>query len=283
MNAKVDVIALTSLAAEVMQYNPYINKVLLKPNEEEIIAIANDYDLALNIHVTPQGERYFKLLNRDAINFSRTNQQHVAESFLQFAAKTFDFDLVNFDASYSLYPQQEHMQNIEKMLKRGGVNFTDDVLIGFHLGCHGLAKKRTRFWKRHSHPKAWPFKSFVKLAKKLQKHNPHIKIVLTGSKSEEKLGQLFGKKINNTINLIGQTSVLDLAALMSYLKLFLTNDTGVMHIACATNIKLIALFGHTDPIVTGPYPKKDYRVVLFNKNMKKIKVDNVFQNIISML
>jgi heptosyltransferase-2 len=34
--------------------------------------------------------------------------------------------------------------------------------------------------------------------------------------------------------------------------LFLTNDSGLMHVAAAFNIPMVAIFGPTDPVTTGP-------------------------------
>lgn len=42
-------------------------------------------------------------------------------------------------------------------------------------------------------------------------------------------------------------------ALISICSLFLTNDSGPMHIADSLGVPLVALFGSTDPVRTGPY------------------------------
>ena len=48
------------------------------------------------------------------------------------------------------------------------------------------------------------------------------------------------------INLVGQTSFGGLAALISKLNLFISNDTGPAHVACAVNTPSITLFGPAD-------------------------------------
>lgn len=55
------------------------------------------------------------------------------------------------------------------------------------------------------------------------------------------------------INLAGLTTLRELAAFISILDLFLTNDSGPMHIAAALKTPLVALFGSTDLKVTGPF------------------------------
>ncbi len=54
-------------------------------------------------------------------------------------------------------------------------------------------------------------------------------------------------------NLAGKTSLRELLALIHCCSAFLTNDSGPMHIASALNVPLIALFGSTSEIKTGPY------------------------------
>ena len=55
------------------------------------------------------------------------------------------------------------------------------------------------------------------------------------------------------INLAGKTSLRELMALISQCAVFLTNDSGPMHIASALGIPLLALFGSTSAVRTGPY------------------------------
>jgi heptosyltransferase II len=55
------------------------------------------------------------------------------------------------------------------------------------------------------------------------------------------------------INLAGMTSLRELSSLMSHCDVILTNDSGPMHIADAIGIPIVALFGSTSEIITGPY------------------------------
>ncbi|MDN3507391.1 MAG: lipopolysaccharide heptosyltransferase II [Simkaniaceae bacterium] len=58
------------------------------------------------------------------------------------------------------------------------------------------------------------------------------------------------------VNLAGMTSVRELMAITSLCSLFITNDSGPMHIADALEIPLIAIFGSTSDVATGPYNQK---------------------------
>lgn len=55
-------------------------------------------------------------------------------------------------------------------------------------------------------------------------------------------------------NMAGRTSLRELIALISECDVFVTNDSGPMHIAYALKTPLVALFGSTDPMLTGPPP-----------------------------
>lgn len=104
-----------------------------------------------------------------------------------------------------------------------------------------------------------------------------MRAVLTGVENEVELGKEFCKKFPDTINLINQTSVLELMALMSGLKLVITNDTGTLHVACASELPVIALFGKKNFVENGPYPARDDCKVFYQPDIADIKVSEVFQ------
>jgi len=84
--------------------------------------------------------------------------------------------------------------------------------------------------------------------------NRGYQIVLFGSASEkEELIDIIPTKVKNAvINLIGKTSLSELIKSISKCDLFLTNDSGPMHIASALGISLVAIFGPTDVESTSP-------------------------------
>src|SRR5438270_2527920 len=53
-------------------------------------------------------------------------------------------------------------------------------------------------------------------------------------------------------NLIGQTTLEELIARLRECRLLLTNDTGTMHLATLLNVPVVAVFGSTEPQLTGP-------------------------------
>jgi heptosyltransferase-2 len=58
---------------------------------------------------------------------------------------------------------------------------------------------------------------------------------------------------HRVLNLGGSTSLRELMALIQIGDLLITNDSGPMHMGAALETPLVALFGSTDPMLTGPY------------------------------
>ncbi len=81
-----------------------------------------------------------------------------------------------------------------------------------------------------------------------------VRVVIVGAPGEEGLGhQIAGLMQTHPAVLSGQTSLGVLKAVIKRCRLFLTNDTGPMHIASALGIPVIAVFGPTDHTTTSPF------------------------------
>jgi len=78
-------------------------------------------------------------------------------------------------------------------------------------------------------------------------------VVIFGSTKELDIVQEIGKNIlENKLLLAGKTSLRELISLISESDAFLSNDSGPMHVSYAVGTPLVALFGSTDPRLTGP-------------------------------
>ena len=78
-------------------------------------------------------------------------------------------------------------------------------------------------------------------------------VVIFGSQGEVALAHEIDKLIpEGKLFLAGKTSLRQLAALISECDVMLANDSGAMHIACAVGTPTLAIFGSTDPKLTGP-------------------------------
>lgn len=100
--------------------------------------------------------------------------------------------------------------------------------------------------------KEWPLTSYHQLCKSLLKKGHRI--VLIGAASDADKGKtIMDGLTGNICNLIGCTTLPELVELIRRSTLYLSADTGPLHIANALKVPLIALFGTTSPERTGPY------------------------------
>ena len=135
---------------------------------------------------------------------------------------------------------KETVQWVQQKLKK--ITRPGTRLIGFNPGAaYGSAK-------------CWLPERYIELGNILvEKFNAQI--LVFGGEKESKLSARIAKEIINHqgFNLAGQTDVLQLAGLIKYCKLFVTNDTGPMHVATAVGVPVVAIFGPTDQRTTAPY------------------------------
>ena len=79
------------------------------------------------------------------------------------------------------------------------------------------------------------------------------RILLFGGPGDRELGVRISQMMQHPpIDLCGKTNLEEAIALINMCNLFITNDSGLMHVAAALDIPLIAIFGSTNPTTTGP-------------------------------
>ena len=102
--------------------------------------------------------------------------------------------------------------------------------------------------------KCWPPERFAALGRRLREdHGASILIFGSSRPQERALNDAVAQGIGKgCLNLSGQTSLLEMAALLRNCQLLVTNDTGTMHVAAAVGTRVVALFGPTDPRTTAP-------------------------------
>ncbi|MFK5913614.1 MAG: lipopolysaccharide heptosyltransferase II, partial [Woeseiaceae bacterium] len=101
--------------------------------------------------------------------------------------------------------------------------------------------------------KRWPLEYYAELASKLNKQG--FQILILGSEKDYVAGEII-RKDNNAINLCGKTKLEDSIDLLSICKSAVTNDSGLMHIAAAVDIPLVAIYGSSTPEYTPPLTNK---------------------------
>ncbi len=144
-------------------------------------------------------------------------------------------------------------------------------------------------------PKRWPKEYFAGIADRLIKEFS-ARIIITGSLEDLALAEEIRALMQGEpILACGIFNLKQFALMSKILDLFISADSGPLHIANAVGAKkIIALFGPTDPAITGPFPsenviilRKDvgckipcYAVVCKNNRcMKAITVDDVMETV----
>jgi len=139
--------------------------------------------------------------------------------------------------------------------------------------------------------KCWPRENFRALTEKLLKQaHKKTKIIFFGDPSSKELVDDICKDLpEDVINLATKTTLRELVAIMRQCDIILSNDSGPMHIAAALKKPLVAIFGSTNEVKTGPYgvatvihkhvacaPCYLRKCPIDFRCMKRISVDEVF-------
>ncbi|MEM8628820.1 MAG: lipopolysaccharide heptosyltransferase II [Chlamydiota bacterium] len=172
----------------------------------------------------------------------------------------------DIEAAYHLLEQEGYLRG--------------QYLVGIHpFAAYGQAK-------------CWPAKKFRKLAEILLE-DEEICLVFFGGREAHEQAQALTRGLGpRALNLVGKTSLRSLCSCIGVCDLFVTNDSGPMHIAAALDRELIALFGSTNAVKTGPYSKGEvirkevscapcYRRVcpIDFRCMERISVEEVVQKV----
>jgi heptosyltransferase-2 len=132
------------------------------------------------------------------------------------------------------------LSEADERLSQRGVR-AGDTLIGINPGAaYGPAKQ-------------WPAERFIETAKALSWWRG-VRLLLFGSAAEAPIAEAIARETDPAaVSFAGATTLPQLAALIARCRVFLTNDTGPMHLAAALGVPVVAIFGSTDPVATGPY------------------------------
>lgn len=272
-HAEIAVVALNQLSAEVFAENPDITRVYVIDKSRAFNKLAKDFD-------------YVLVLNKNALKKIADIEMpyvlvsplmatsHHAEQLLEFVAGLLNVTVDDTDRRYVIGTSQ----NAANLLADFALDAIDTV-INIHLGCGTTLLHGWKFFyaRRADDKKLWSIASYIALGQALQAQLPHLKIVITGTNNESFLAKKFAKQVPNTINLVGRTTVSDLVALMQRADLFIAHDCGVFHIAAASDVPMIGLFGPTNDVLTGPYPPSRHCKLIKKTTMPEILVSEVVE------
>src|SRR5204863_2555919 len=98
--------------------------------------------------------------------------------------------------------------------------------------------------------KQWP--RFAEVAQEIAGRFP-VQWILFGTATDVPIGAKIAEALGDKcVNRIGQTTLEQLIDELRGCRLLLTNDTGTMHLAALLGVPTVAIFGSTEPKLTGP-------------------------------
>lgn len=165
----------------------------------------------------------------------------------------YNLDLVRYlgiepkDKALFMPIKPESERWVEELFKQEGIK-KSDRLLAIHPGASCPSK-------------IWPNERFAEVADRLMERYGFKVLVIAGPKDVALTQGLIKHLHKPAVNLAGKTSVSQLASILKQCHLFISNDSGPVHIAAALGTPVISIFGRNQkglsPIRWGPTGKKD--------------------------
>jgi len=251
------------------QYNPYTNEIIvcdLKHDYKDIFSYfrlsreikKKEFDLAIILpHFFQAGLVYLLagIPNRVGYTFRHRGllftiaiepgkdhrKKHMVENYLDIV-RVFGIEPKSRD--YCLIIPDDKKSKAKNILRSFGIT-TRDIVIGINPGATYGSTKR---WKKEK---------YAELCDKLISHYEAKVIIFGGPEDIELANEISNLMNKRSVILAGKTDLDELAALISQCNLFITNDSGSMHISVAVKTPVIGIFGSTSPTWTRPLGHKD--------------------------
>lgn len=228
--------------------------------------------------------------NERAVNFTEvvhySQNDYEAQSFLDLVSSVTGEEYIFDPETDYIIPDKQGMKTTGSLLKNYRKRFSR--LAGIFPGASVVERK-------------WGVKNYALLAERLLDHG--VGIVVVGGKTDRSDAALLERILHgrDILNLAGSTTLSEAVAILSHLDLFISADTGLMHIASAAGTATVSLFGAGIQEKWGPRRKNNRTI---NKHrfcspcttfghtppcpynvqcLRDITVDEVFENAMEML
>ena len=214
--------------------------IILHPtNRAHIVAFVADIPNRIGFN------RKMAFLLTEAIDDKKfLGQAHELEYTLE-ALKSIGINVSN----KNLYvPVKKRSQDsIASKLSERGVGNSDSV-VGIHPGASCSSKR-------------WPVERFASLIDKINSNYNVCVVLIAGPEEQAQVAELKERLRSKVADLCGKTTVGELVALLKRCILFISNDSGPVHIATAAGTPNITIFGRKQPGLSprrwGPTGKND--------------------------
>ena len=195
---------------------------------------------------------------RVSIDWRNHPDSNVSERSLDIV-RPFGINTDNYHSEISF--DDEEINNVEKFLADN--NFDENKnLVGLHVGA-GKPSNR------------WSLQKYTSLMNKLNSAYS-INFYLTGSKSDKDEIDYLANELEFKVGLFINKPIPEVAALISKSDLFISNDTGIMHVSGTTETSQISIFGPTNPFNWAPIGHTKY-FIRKSELIEDVAVDDVYQ------
>lgn len=177
------------------------------------------------------------LLTKAVRNASRASVRHQIHFYLDLVA---GLGLKVGPPTLRLNVTAEESKRARRFLEETGVDPGQPLVILGPGASYGPAKR-------------WPASRFAALASLFQERRDAV-VLITGSASDSAIAAEISSSLSKKpVVLAGKTTLPELKGLISLARLFISNDSGPMHLANALRVPVVGIFGPTDPAITGPF------------------------------
>jgi ADP-heptose:LPS heptosyltransferase len=274
--------------------NPFVNRVLIYDK--------SSYKTILNFYKQLRDRKYDYGFVPSTIKVSRTSHIITFLSGAKIRVGVNSIDgienkssfLLNLKDDFNWKDKHQLIRNLE-IARLAGFDLSDDEIINIKIEfsdeeilfaknfirenfpCH--TKKIIAF-----HPGAgkidntYPVENFLELIKKLYKEYSNYVLITSGWTDEKIINKISSQLDEQSIKykVLHNLSVKKLGAILSIIDLYITNDTGTMHIAGFSGTKMISLFGPTNPKEWAPQTNNSFFIKSQTGEIKDISVDEIF-------
>jgi heptosyltransferase-1 len=102
--------------------------------------------------------------------------------------------------------------------------------------------------------KRWPIELFAETVKRLAAQDRSLNFAILGAAGDHALGEIIRRSCaERCVDLTGQTSLAEMIEWLRRADLVIANDTGPLHVAAAMERPVLAIYGPSDPLQTGPH------------------------------
>ncbi len=243
----------SAVAGDIVAGNPYLDEVVLldkRSRDRGLLGALRisrrikreKFDLAIVLHPTirahllsflagiPQRIGYDRkwafLLTQKIAHKKQEGLRHESD---------YNFDLVrqlgidgqNKEFYVPIKPGAESW--LSQLLERSGIK-QEDRLLCVHPGASCLSK-------------IWPAERFALVADSLADEYGFKPVIVAGSSDAAQAATVERAMRHNVLNLAGRTSLAQLASVLKRSSIFISNDSGPVHIACALGVPVVSIFG----------------------------------------